>query len=170
MENLIIELAKLKDISHIINILENRCIWMERNNIKQWESNSYTSIFNYDYFSKEIEKKTLYVARINNKMCGIFLIREKDKLWEDFKSAFYIHHLATDINYKGLGKVMIEYIKYISLRYNKKYIRLDCVNDNEKLNNYYQKLGFDLKETGIIKDYEYNLRELNLKSLYKYDR
>lgn len=165
MENLRIELAKLKDINHIINILENRCIWMERNNIKQWESNSYTLSFNNDYFKKEIEKKTLYVARINIKICGVFLIRDDDKLWEDYKSALYIHHLATDINYKGLGRVMIEYIKYIAIRYNKRYIRLDCVKNNERLNNYYQKLGFNLKETGIIRDYEYNLRELCLKNI-----
>lgn len=49
MENLRIELAKLK-VNPIINILENRCIWMEENNIKQWKSNSYTLSFNNEYF------------------------------------------------------------------------------------------------------------------------
>ena len=163
MEKLIIELAKLKDINPILNILEKRCIWMEKNNIKQWKSNSYTSSFNYNYFSREIKKKTLYIARINTKVGGLFLIKEEDKLWEDSESAFYIHHLATDINYKGLGKIIIEYIKYIALRCNKSYIRLDCVKDNKKLNNYYKKLRFYLKGNGKIRDYKYSLRELRLK-------
>lgn len=159
-----LELANLKDIKSIINILENRCVWMERNNIRQWKSNSYTVSFNVDYFKEEIEKKRVYVARVNRKVCGIFLLRDNDSLWQDFENAFYIHHLATDMDYNGLGRIMIEYIKYIALNHNKTFIRLDCVKDNEKLNKYYEKLGFALKLSGTIRTYEYNLRELKIEN------
>lgn len=64
------------------------------------------------------------------------LLREKDLLWKDFKKAFYIHHLATDINYNGLERIVIEYIKYLALRQNKTCIGLDCVKDNVKLNKF----------------------------------
>lgn len=162
MESLRIELAVLKDVECILNILEKRCVWMEMNNIEQWQSNSYTISFNEGYFNKEVKKKRVYVAKINNKVGGVFLLRDNDVLWKDSERAFYIHHLATDINYKGLGKIIIEYIKYLALKQNKTYIRLDCVKNNEKLNNYYEKLGFILRQSGRIRNYEYNLREFRI--------
>lgn len=162
MESLKIELAELKDIKCILNILEERCIWMENNNIEQWESNSYTVSFDEYYFNQEINKKRVYVAKINTKICGIFLLKDNDSLWKDSENAFYVHHFATDINYKGLGKIIIEYIKYLALRQDKTYIRLDCVKNNEKLNNYYEKLGFILRKSGIRRSYEYNLREFKI--------
>jgi len=163
MENLIIELAKSEDIKVILDILEKRCIWMEMNNIEQWRRNSYTLSYNDDYFTKEIEKNRVFVAKINMKVRGVFLLRENDSLWDESGISFYIHHFATDINYKGLGRIIIEYIKYIALKHNKSYIRLDCVKNNEKLNNYYEEMGFVLKKHGKIRNYEYNLRELRLK-------
>ena len=163
METLTIEFAKSEDIKAILNILEKRCIWMEMNNIEQWRRNSYTLSFNDVYFTKGIEKNMVFVAKINMKVRGIFLLREDDPLWDDSEGAFYIHHFATDINYKGLGRIIIEYIKYIALKYNKTYIRLDCVKNNEKLNNYYEEIGLCLKKSGKIRNYEYNLRELRVK-------
>lgn len=163
MDNITIYLAIKKDIRDILNILEQRCIWMEEKNIEQWESNSYTVTFNYKYFKNEIENNNVYVAKIDNKVRGVFLLREYDKFWKDSKNSFYIHHLATDINYPGLGKIMINKIKEIASQNNKLYVRLDCVKENKKLNKYYEKLGFVLKKSGIINSYNYNLRELKIK-------
>lgn len=162
MWNFIIKLANFNNINDILNILEQRCIWMEKSNINQWKPNSYTITFNKHYFKEQINNKKIYIAILNQKVCGVFLLDNFDKLWNNSEPALYIHHLATDIHFKGLGRIIIEYIKLIASQQNKNYIRLDCVSDNKKLNAYYEKLGFNLVETGTIKTYNYNLRELKL--------
>lgn len=162
MKNVKIEFANFDDINDILKILEQRCLWMEKNNIKQWESNSYTVTFDYKYFEEQIKHNKVYVAKIDKVVCGLFLLSDIDNLWSDSVDSLYIHHLATDMNYSGLGKIMIDKIKQIALQNNKSYIRLDCVRENKKLNKYYEKLGFVLKKSGIIGSYNYNLRELKL--------
>lgn len=161
--NLHIIIANLEDINSIIELLEKRCIWMENNNIDQWKCNSYTLTFNQNYFKEQINQKRVYVAKINNTVCGVFLLKYEDpKFWNTYDNAIYIHHLATDINYKGLGKLMINKIKEIALKKGISYIRIDCVSKNKKLNDYYNSLGFILKGSGVINNYNYNLRELKL--------
>ena len=77
----------------------------------------------------------------------------------------YIHHLATDINYKGLGSHMLNQIKEIALKEGKKSIRLDNINTNEKLNEYYEKNGF--KQIGVIEAKQYDGQNFGILREYK---
>ena len=83
------------------------------------------------------------------------------------ENIIYIHHLATDINYKGVGKQILKSIKKIAIDMNKKIIRVDNISTNQKLNEYYEKNGFiqvgiidpdkyDGKNAGILREFKIN--------------
>lgn len=55
--------------------------------------------------------------------------------------------------------------KNIAKNNNQKFLRLDCLKDNIKLNEIYEKHGFVLKRTGYQDWYRYLLRECDLDEL-----
>ncbi len=105
----------------------------------------------------------LLVAKFDNKVCGVMLLKDEDKdYWNTDDHSYYIHHLATDINLKGVGKKLIDYAKEQCRINNKKYLRLDCYQESEFLNNYYQKIGFNKVGSGTEENYSYNLWEMKI--------
>ena len=101
----------------------------------------------------------LYVVKQENKVIGVFLLKENDKIyWNNDDSAYYIHHLATKIGYTGIGTKILNFIEKLAKENSKKYIRLDCKKSNVELNRYYQKQGFIYKGSGE-EPYSHNLWE-----------
>ena len=80
-ESIKIRKAKLSDLDHILNVIDDAAIWMHENGIKnQWipgnvfkDKNHYISCINNGHF---------YVALIDKKIMGTFLIKWSDEeLW-----------------------------------------------------------------------------------------
>lgn len=158
-----ITLANINDLKDIHQILVGRCIWLNDHGIKQWNQNNYPKKYSINYFSEQMKINKLFVAKDNKSVVGVMLLKNEDKTyWQDDKQAYYIHHLATNSNYKGIGIELIKFaIKEAKLN-NKDYLRLDCVKSNLKLNNYYKLLGFKIVGFGKYGSYYYNLLELKI--------
>lgn len=152
--------ANTNDIEGIIQIIEKRCKWFKEKGINQWEY--YLEVYDKSYFKSQIKTNKLYVALKDNQIVGLYLLKEDDFYWNDDVSAFYLHHLATDINCKGLGKVLLDDAIKKCQKYHKKYLRLDCLKENEKLNEYYKLKGFKYISSGEDEYYKYNLYELEI--------
>ena len=89
------------------------------------------------------------------------LLKEEDKnYWNNNDSSYYIHHLATTINLKGIGKTLINYAIEQCKINNKKYLRLDCYQESKFLNEYYKKMGFNKVGSGTDGNYNFNLWEI----------
>lgn len=144
-----IELATENDIPAIIEILKQRCEWFKNNNIEQWGQWYYTELYNIEYFTEMIKTCGLYVAKQEDKVVGAFLLKTEDVVyWKDNKKAYYIHHLVTKIGYPNLGLEMLEFIEDLAKKNSLNCLRLDCMKTNIKLNEYYQKRGFECKGEG----------------------
>ncbi|MGP4071761.1 GNAT family N-acetyltransferase [Piscibacillus sp. B03] len=66
-------------------------------------------------------------------------------IWgEDSSNSLYLHRLAINPEYmnKGLGNSMLDWI-YNNVS-EEDFLKLDCVADNIKLNDFYKKYGFEL--------------------------
>jgi len=162
-----IEKAKLEDIDDIFKIIYERCLWFEEKGIYGWELESYTIKYDKEYFKKQMKINELYVAKLKGKICGVMLLKKEDKnFWSDNASSYYIRHLTTDINLKGVGECLIKYAIELAKINKKEYLRLDCYQESEFLNNYYQKFGFINVGKGEnideIEDYKYNLYQMKL--------
>ena len=57
---------------------------------------------------------------------------------------------------------MIDFAQKEAKKNKKEYLRLDCVSDNKKLNNYYQKLNFENIGSIQIKNWSENLWQIKL--------
>ena len=66
------------------------------------------------------------------------------KLWDKPEDGYYIHRIVLPKEYRGKkkGEYMINWAKEIASN-NKKELRLNCVNENEFLFNYYSNQGFN---------------------------
>ena len=158
-----IENSKEEDLDTISNLIYSRCVWFKEKNIPGWDLNFYPNKYNKNYFKEQMQKNKLFVAKANNKVCGVMLLKEEDSTyWPDNESSYYIHHLVTDIKLKGVGKKLIIYAIDQCKKENKKFLRLDCYQKSQFLNEYYKKLGFINVGKGTNVNYKYNLWEMKI--------
>ena len=106
----------------------------------------------------------MYVITNNEKIVSAIVLLEKDERWkEDNKcSAYYLHNFVTDIQIKGIGKRMLEFVEKLAIKNKKTKLRLDCAENNEFLNNYYEKAGYNIVGKCTEGLYTGNKREKNL--------
>lgn len=154
-----IELASYNDIEGIIEVLRERVEWLKTNKIRQWGDYYVRDKYNHEYFCKAMNEHQLYVLKSKDEVVGVFLLKGSDEVyWQDGAKAYYIHHLAVKVGYKGLGKEMLDFIFKKAKEDGKDFVRLDCKKDNDMLNKYYQNIGFCYKGSGE-EPYSYNLYE-----------
>ena len=151
-----IRLAREEEGQAIIQLLQETAQWIKDQGINQWE-------YLLDGGENQeilhcIGQNLTYVVYHQEEMIATFTLYIEQNEWdqyiweEDSKDAIYLHRLAVKPSYmkNGVGKEMIHWIE-TEYQTDKTYFRLDCVAGNEKLNQFYQKMGFEL--LGVSKDH-----------------
>lgn len=118
--------------------------WLINKAINQWDPGSLQLDDITHYISRGSE---VFLARIHDEVVGTLIICWSDpEIWEklDTFEAAYIHKLAVNRNFKGLGigARLLEWAAGYVKTKGKRLLRLDCMKDNLRLNKYYQELGF----------------------------
>lgn len=152
------EVAKLEQLEEIYQLYNSRTIWFKENNIRQW---SRYILRHEKEFPVLINNEKYYILKRNNEIIAGFEISENPGYFEDNGESLYLSKVVTKVGYKNLGKILFSICKDIAKANGKKYLRLDCIRWNEKLNAIYEKHGFKLVGYGKS-DYEYCLRECNV--------
>lgn len=159
--NYIIELADLNDINIILDLYKERIKWFKDNNIRQWSK--YLINHPKSEFEELINNKNYYILKSNDKIIAGFVISDNNKEWNDNNhSAYYISKVVTKVGYKNVGIYIFKECKKIAKRDGKKYLRLNCIKSNEKLNNIYEMHNFKLIRHGSNERYTYSLREYKI--------
>lgn len=158
-----IDLAKLEDIEAIHKLIYDRCLWFSEKGVKGWNVAFYPNKYDKSYFTEQMKINKLIVAKFNNEIGGVMLLKDEDKdYWNSDNSSYYIHHLATDFHLKGVGKTLIDYAIEQCKINDKKYLRLDCYQESKFLNEYYKKLGFNKVGSGTDEIYNFNVWEMKI--------
>ena len=156
-------LAIEEDLEQINKLYVDRLQWFNENNIEQW-GNKYPDKYDVLYLKEQLKINKLYVVKNANKVIGSMLLKSEDsKYWEDSANAYYIHHLVTDINTRGIGLELIEFAIQQCINDKKQYLRLDTVSKNNWLSEYYKKLGFEFFGTKELKGGVENLWQMKIK-------
>lgn len=159
--NYTIELAKLSDIDSILELYSERIKWFKDNNIRQW--GKYLINHPKSEFEELINNNNYYIIKINNEIIAGFELSFDSKYWKDNNTpAYYIYKVVTKVGTKNIGNIIFKECKGIAKLNNKKYLRLDCLKSNEKLNNIYESHNFKLIRYGHNDSYEYSLREFEI--------
>ena len=147
-EGLEIKIATNHDISVVIKMLKQIAQWLKDSDINQWR-------FLLDGGDdEEIEQAIInqetYIVLKDKVIVATFTLLSKQSEWDrhiwgsDISSkSLYLHRLAIIPTYmkKGIGKSILTWIED-NVR-DKEYLKLDCVADNIKLNNFYKYNDFE---------------------------
>lgn len=136
--------ALTEEAETVLSLWQNSARWLNSNGIYQWEPGH----FNREQVIKFVKDGAdIYLAEFNNEIVGTYALTWADPfIWKelDNENSGYIHRLAVNRDFKGLGigYQLLENAEQQIRQKGKTYIRLDCMADNPRLNQYYKDYGF----------------------------
>ena len=153
-----------EDADGIIELIEKRTAWMDREGIRQWNMTGYKEVYPADYYREEAAAGRLYVLKRGGTLAGALVLLEEDQRWEDERAgeALYVHNFVTALSEPGAGGWMLEQAENLARERGKRLMRLDCAIHNLRLNEYYEKKGYRLCGTCTDGPYVGNKREKTL--------
>ena len=139
-------LAVKEDLEVVYRLINERMDWMVLKGIKQWDKEHYWSVYPKSYYAKQVELGQLYVLKKENEVVGAIVLYDEDDNYKDNEplDSFYLHNFVTSLKEPGAGKKVIFEVEELGKRVGKQAIRLDCLVDNQFLNDYYEQLGYDV--------------------------
>jgi ribosomal protein S18 acetylase RimI-like enzyme len=150
-EHLVLRQARPADLDAVVSMLEEAARWMVRRGIEGWTPDG----FSRERIAVLIESGEMYLAMLDGRPAGTFAIQWSDReTWGDVPDdAGYIHGLAIRREFAGtgLGREMLGRAEQMVSRSEREYLRLDCVADNEALNEYYRRAGFAYRGSAVVR-------------------
>ena len=157
-QNITFKKAEINELDKMLEVYSARIKWFKEKQIKQW--NKYLEHHPKEEFENIIKEGYFFTLKQNGKIIAAFELSTDSKYWKDSGTqAYYIYKVVTKIGSKEVGNIIFEICKDIAKTNDKKYLRLDCLSTNEKLNDIYESHGFKLIRTGYEDYYPYSLRE-----------
>jgi len=158
--------STVEDVSDVLEILYETSRWLDSRGIFQWPFDWMKSQENA--FIREIERGQFYIYEEFKSILGVLhLTSALNPLWEGRdEDAFYVSKIAVkckDTN-QQIGSWMLEQVEEIARVEGRLRIRLDCVSNNPKLKDYYEKRGFQFIEQKTLPKVTLDLYEKRLTS------
>lgn len=161
-KNIIFKKATEEETNDIYQLFLERRIWFAENKIEQW-SDTFFHKFTLEALKDIINTENYFILiKDSNIIAGFELTTDSTYWYDNVTPAYYIHKLVTKTNYKNIGSLIFVICKELARNNKKKFLRLDCLQENEKLNSIYENHGFKLIKTGTKGYYNYSLREMSL--------
>ncbi|MCM3783481.1 GNAT family N-acetyltransferase [Neobacillus mesonae] len=138
--------ASLTDSSDILELWKGSARWIQSKGINQWHPDEFSLIMVEEMMEKD--DLEFFLAKINGRAVGTLYISWSDPvLWgelDDSLSSGYIHRFAVSRDHmgEGIGRELLIWAENYIRSKGKHQIRLDCMADNERLNQYYIESGY----------------------------
>ncbi|WP_231868354.1 GNAT family N-acetyltransferase [Fictibacillus phosphorivorans] len=149
LKQIVVQKVSHDDHEVIISLLKEIAQWLKDHKINQW---SYLLVGGDDEeIIYAIQHDHTYKVLKDDTLIATFTLSPEQSEWDQhifgkdaFSDSMYLHRLAVVPEYmnQGIGKEILHWIQE-NMGKEKKYIKLDCVADNVKLNRFYQDNGFE---------------------------
>lgn len=153
-----IELALPPDMNTVIGILQDAAYWLLSKQLPTWQPNAFEPVV-----IPAIARGEAYLAKLDGQPVATFILQWSDKpFWGDRPDeAGYIHKLAVvrAAAGKSIGNYILKWAEAKIAATGRKYLRLDCKQDNPTINQYYQQAGFNLCGVTTVGNFKANLYE-----------
>jgi GNAT superfamily N-acetyltransferase len=145
MSDLQIRVATNDDREQIQSLLITLAHWMQDEKINQWR---FLLEGEDDELKQWISKGLTYIVEKDGTFIATFTLLPEAGEWDQHiwgddlpENTVYLHRLAItpDFMRHGIGGKIMEWLSTIE----KEIVRLDCVADNAKLNQFYLRNGFE---------------------------
>ena len=149
--------AAAGEIDAVFALFEQRVSWMNQRDIHQWNDTDYLNEYPKTYYQQQRELGNLYVLTDNadGAVAGAVVLLQSDDRWLDRAGspAYYVHNLVTDPAARGAGRELLAQAEKLAVGHGKRFMRLDCAEDNAFLNRYYE--GMCYQPAGTCEDGAY---------------
>ena len=157
-----LELVYENDIDEILKLYEDRIAWFKQKQINQWQK--YLEHHNKDEFLQAIKRRELFAIYKNKEIVACFEVSKESRFWkENVNDSYYIYKIVTKVGTKNLGKFIFDICEKLAIENKIRYLKIDCLARNIKLNEIYNSHGFELVRTDTQDYYTFNLRRKDLK-------
>jgi ribosomal protein S18 acetylase RimI-like enzyme len=158
-EELEVREADPADLDTVVSMLEEAARWMVSRSIEGWTPDG----FSRERIAVLIEGGEMYLAVLDGRPAGTFALQWSDReTWGDVPDdAGYVHGLAIRREFAGmgLGREMLGRAEQMVSLAQRECLRLDCVADNEALNEYYRRAGFAARGSTVVRGLAVTLYE-----------
>lgn len=148
-----ITITTAEEAEQVIMLLKDVANWLKKNNVNQWASIA-TGDDDED-IKQSIHDQEMYCVKRNETIVATFTLYSEQTpwdrdLWGDLQDkAIYLHRLAlihSEMG-SGLGINILKWIENHMKNQGINQLRLDCVQENKKLNTFYASNGFEKRGT-----------------------
>ncbi len=137
--------ATSAELDIVLDMLEEAARWITSKGIDQWQPGSFADQ-RKQKIAGQVDHGEVYLARVDGKPFGTFTLQWADPLvWQNVPDdAGYMHRLAVRRAFagQGLGQALLASAGSKVVAAGKRYLRLDCMAENEALRLYYERAGF----------------------------
>ena len=158
--------ARREEAEQIFAVIRERIRWMDEIGVDQWNSLDYWEIFPEAYYIRAIDRGELYVVRDTDSgaVACLGVLSGFDKDWKDGVPAVYLHNFAAALDARGAGDYFLEQGEAYARANGKTAFRLDCIESNPALNDYYERRGYRAVGRVAYGDYRGIQREKRLQN------
>jgi len=158
-------LAQPAEIALVMDLVTEVCAWLADRGIQQWSSPPGPEVSRL--LAREIAAGEVYLAQLSGAgAVGMLRFEWRDtELWpHDPAGGGYVHSFLVRPGYHGqaIGAGMLSWAADHVRARARRYLRLDCVADNERLRRYYERIGFRCQGVASYAGYTGALFELDL--------
>jgi GNAT superfamily N-acetyltransferase len=136
--------ATISDLLTVQSILAEAAAWLASRGIAQWRGGCVPE----EQTARRIRQGSVHLALVDGEpVATITLDRWADpEFWDEPDGeGGYVHRLAVRRSWagRGIGKALLDWAGWRVAQDGGKWLRLDCMRDNERLHDYYRHLGFE---------------------------
>lgn len=139
--------AEKHEVSTVFELIMARVRWMDAVNIRQWNVTDYAGCYPPDHYIAACARGDLFVMTDeHHEILACAVLRREDERWPEWlqqaEPAFYLHHFATRVGERGIGRIFLRMAEEYALQQGKTRFRLDSADDNPFLADYYTSQGY----------------------------
>ncbi|MTH53950.1 GNAT family N-acetyltransferase [Bacillus mangrovi] len=143
--------AGIEDYREAETLLKETAAWLKAKGSTQWNELAEGDI---PWLKESIDRGEIYLFFMENEAAGmVMLLRDPGEwdvaLWgeDQEQRSIYLHKLITSVRHKGtgLGRIILDWVSDSRCFEGRDRIRLDCIESNHVLNEFYQAAGFVYK-------------------------
>ena len=143
--------ARSDDLARYLDLLEGVADWLETRRIRQWPRGTFRR--SADFYAQSIAQEEVQLAFVADQLVGTLRVLLREPIvWPEIveADAIYVYNLAVKRAWaeSGVGGRMLDWACIRAASLGRRYVRLDCLADNEFLRAYYMRAGFE--ERGAI--------------------
>jgi ribosomal protein S18 acetylase RimI-like enzyme len=138
--------AQAGDLERYLDLLEEVADWLETRGVNQWPRGNFRR--SAEYYAQSIARQEVQLAFIDDQLVGTLRVLLREPIvWPEVveEDAIYVYNLAVRRAWAelGLGSLMLGWADARARVLGRRYVRLDCLSDNDFLRDYYTEAGFE---------------------------